>query len=85
LYGHETLSLALRERHRLKVFETRALRRIHVFGPKRDEVIGGWRKQHNEDLHNIYSSPSVIRMIKSMRMRWPWYVARMGEKRTHIG
>jgi hypothetical protein len=62
--------------HRLRVFENRVLRRI--FGPKRDEVTGGWRKLHNEELHNLYSSPSIIRMIKSRRM----HVARMGEKKN---
>jgi hypothetical protein len=56
------------------------LRRI--FGPKRDEVTGGWRKLHNEELHNLYSSPSIIRMIKSGRMRWAGHVARMGEKKN---
>jgi hypothetical protein len=66
LYGCETWSLTLREEHRLRVFENRVLRRI--FGPKRDEVAGGWRKLHNEELHNVYSSPSIIRMIKSRRM-----------------
>jgi hypothetical protein len=58
--------------HKLRVFENRVLRRI--FGPKRDGVTGGWRKLHNEDLHNLYSSPSVIRIIKSKRMRWAEYV-----------
>jgi hypothetical protein len=58
------------------VFENRVLRRI--FGPKRDEVKGGWRKLHNEELHNLYCSPSVIRMIKSRRMRWTGHVARNG-------
>jgi hypothetical protein len=67
LYGRGTWSLTLREEHRLRVFENRVLRRI--FGPKRDEVTGGWRKRHNEELHNLYSSPSIIRMIKSRRMR----------------
>jgi hypothetical protein len=62
------------------VFENRVLRRM--FGPKRDEVIGGWRKLHSEELHNLYCSPSIIRIIKSRRMRWAGYVARMGEKRT---
>jgi transcription termination factor 2 len=62
------------------VFENRVLRRI--FGPKRDEVTGGWRKLHNEELHKLYSSPSIIRMIKSRRMRWAGHVARMGEKRN---
>jgi hypothetical protein len=68
LYGCETWSLTLREEHRLRVFEKRVLRR--TFGPERDEVTGGWRKLHNEELHNLYSSPSIIRMIKSRRMRW---------------
>jgi hypothetical protein len=72
--------LTLREEHRLRVFENRVLRRM--FGPKRDEVTGGWRKLHNEELHNLYSSPSIIRMIKSRRMRWIGHVARMGEKRN---
>jgi hypothetical protein len=62
------------------VFENRVLRRI--FGPKRDGVTGGWRKLHNEELHNMYFSPSIIRMIKSRRIRWAEYVARMGEKRN---
>jgi hypothetical protein len=57
------VSLTLREEHRLRVFENRLLRRI--FGPKRDEVTGGWRKLHNEELHNLYASPSIIRIIKS--------------------
>jgi hypothetical protein len=73
-------SLTLREKHRLKVFENRVLKRI--FGLKKDEVTGGWRKLHNEELHNLYSSPSIIRMIKSRRMRWAGHVARMGEKRN---
>jgi hypothetical protein len=62
------------------VFENRVLRGI--FGPKRDEVIGGWRKLRNEELHNLHCSPSIIRMIKSRRMRWAGHVARMGEKRS---
>jgi hypothetical protein len=68
LYGCETWSLTLREEHRLRVFENRVLRRI--FGPKRDEVTGDWRKLHNEELRRLYSSPSIIRMIKSRRMIW---------------
>jgi hypothetical protein len=64
------------------VFESRVLRRI--FGPKRDEVTGGWRKLHNEELHNLYSSPSIIRMLKSRRIRWATHVARMGIN-MHIG
>jgi hypothetical protein len=62
------------------VFENRVLRRI--FGPKMDEVTGEWRKLHNEDVHNLYSLPSIIRIIKSRRMRWAGHVARMGEKRN---
>jgi hypothetical protein len=65
------------------VFENRVLRRI--FGPKRDEVTGGWRKLHNEELHNLYSSPVVIRMIKSRRMRWAGHAARMGRSGMNIG
>jgi hypothetical protein len=61
LYGCETWSLTLREEHRLRVFENRVLRR--TFGPKRDEVTGGRRKLHNEELHNLYSSPNIIRII----------------------
>jgi hypothetical protein len=62
------------------VFENRVLRRI--FGPKRDGVTGGWRKLDNEELHNLYSSPSIIRIIKSRRMKWKGHVARMGENRN---
>jgi hypothetical protein len=62
---------------RVTVFENKVLRRI--FGPKGDEVTRGWRKLHNEKLHNLYYSPSIIRMIKSRRMRWAGYVARMDE------
>jgi hypothetical protein len=65
------------------VFENRVLRRI--FRPKRDEVTGGWRKLHNEELHDLYSSPSIIRIIKWMRMRWTWHIARMVRRRTRIG
>jgi hypothetical protein len=61
------------------VFENRVLRRI--FGPKRDGVTGEWRKLHNEELHNLYSSPDIIRQVKSKRMRWVGHVARMGEER----
>jgi hypothetical protein len=64
----------------VRVFENRVLRRI--FGPKRDEVTGGWRKLHNEELHNLYSSPSIIKMIKSRRMRWAGHVAPMGDERN---
>jgi hypothetical protein len=68
LYGCETWSLTLREEHRLKVFENKVLRRI--FEPKRDEVVGGWRKLHNEELHDLYSSRSLIRIMKSRGIRW---------------
>jgi hypothetical protein len=78
-----TWSLTLREEYRLRVFENRVLRRI--FGPKRDKVTGGWRKLHNEELHGLYSSPSIIRIIKSRRMRWVGHIARMGEKRNTYG
>jgi hypothetical protein len=61
--------------HRLRVFENRVLRRI--FGPKRDEVMGEWRKSHNEELRDLYSSPSIIRIIKLRRMRWAGHVARI--------
>jgi hypothetical protein len=79
LYGCEIWPLTLREEHTLRVFENRVLRRI--FGPKRDEVTGEWRKLHNEELHNLYSCPDIIRQVKSFRMRWAWHVARMGEER----
>jgi hypothetical protein len=79
LHGCETWSLTLREEHRLRVFENRVLRII--FAPKRDEVTGGRRQLHNEELHNLYSSPSIIAIMKS-RMRWAGHVARMGEKRN---
>jgi hypothetical protein len=80
LYGCETTSLTLREEHSLRVFENRVLMRI--FGPKRDEVTGKWRKLHSGELHNLYSSPDIIRQMKSRRMRWAGHVARMGEGRN---
>jgi hypothetical protein len=80
LYGCETWSLTLREKHRLRVFENKVLRRI--FGPKRDEVTREWRKLHNEVLRDSYSLPSIIILIKSRRMRWAGHVARMGEMRN---
>jgi hypothetical protein len=67
LYWCATWSLTLREEHRVRVFENRVLRRI--FGPKRDEVTGDWRKLHNGELHTLYSSPNIIRMMMSRRMR----------------
>jgi hypothetical protein len=69
----------LREERRLRVFEIRVLKRL--FGPKRDEVPGEWRKLHNEKLKDLYSSPSIVGVIKSKRMRWAGHVARMGEGR----
>jgi hypothetical protein len=80
LYGCEKWSLTVREEYKQRVFENRMLRRI--FGPKRDGVTEGWRKLHNEELHNLYSSSSIIRIIKSRRMRWAGHMARMGEKRN---
>jgi hypothetical protein len=68
LYGCEIWSRTLREEHRLGVFENRVLRRI--FGPKRDEVTGEWRKLHKEELHDLYSSPNIIRIMKARNMRW---------------
>jgi hypothetical protein len=72
----ETWSLTLREERRLRVFENSMLRRIS--GPKRDKVTGVWRKLHNEELHNLYSSSTIVRVIKSGRTRWAAHVARMG-------
>jgi hypothetical protein len=70
----------LREKHRLRVFDNRVLRRI--FGPKRDKVTGEWRKLHNEELNNLYSSTNIVRVIKSRRMRWAGHVARKGVSRV---
>jgi hypothetical protein len=72
LYGCGTWSLTLRQKHRLRVLENRVLRRI--FGPKRDEVTVGWRRLHNEELHRLYSSPSLIKIIESRRTRWAGHV-----------
>jgi len=77
LYGCETRSLTLREERRLRVSENRVLKRI--FGPKRYEVTGEWRKLHNEELNDVYSSSYIVRVTKSRRIRWTGNVARMGE------
>jgi hypothetical protein len=78
LCGCEIWSLTLREEHRLRVFENRVLRRI--FGPKREED-GSWRNLHNDEFHSLYSSPNIVRVIRSRRMRWAGHMARMGEGR----
>jgi hypothetical protein len=82
LYGHEIWSLTSKEEHRLKVFERKVLGRI--FGPKRVEETGDWRRFHSEELHNLYSSPSIIRMLKSRRMRRAGNASLMG-RRYDIG
>jgi len=69
----------LREERRLRVFENRVF--SIIFGLKRDEVTGDWRKLHNEELNDLYCSPNIVRVIKSRRMRWAWHVARLGERR----
>ena len=79
LYGCETWSLTLRKECRLRVSENRVLRKI--FGPRRDEVTGEWRKLHNEELNDQYSSPNIVRVIKSRRMKWAGHVAGMGKRR----
>jgi hypothetical protein len=76
--GVKLVSLTLRKECRLRVFENRVLRRI--FGPKRYEVTGEWRRLHNEELHALYSSPNIIRVIKSRRLMWAGHVACMGER-----
>jgi hypothetical protein len=82
LYGCETWSLTLGEENRLGVFENRVLRKI--FGPKREEE-GSWRKLNNDELHDLYSSPNIVRVIKSRRMRWAGHVAHSGREGVFIG
>jgi len=79
LYGCEAWSLTLREERKLREFENMVLRRI--YGPRRDEVTGEWRRLHNEELNDLYSSPNIVVVIKWKRMRWAGHVARMGEER----
>jgi len=79
LYGCETWLLTLREERKLKMFENMVLRRI--FGPRRDEVKGEWRRLCNKELNDLYSSPNIVRVIKSRRIRWAGHVVRMGEER----
>jgi len=83
LYGCETWSLTLRDEPRLRVFENRVLKRI--FGPKRDEVTGEWGKLYNEELFDLHSSPNIVRVIKSRRMRWAGHVGCMGESELYTG
>ena len=78
-YGCEAWSLTLREERKLRMFENMVLRKI--FGSRRDEVTGEWRRLHNEELNDLYSSPNIVGVIKSRRMRWAGNVARMGEER----
>jgi hypothetical protein len=80
LYGCKTLSLSLREEHRLRVLVNRALTKIFVL--EREDVAGGWRRLHNEELHNLYMSPNVIRVIKSTRIKWVGHVVNIGEVRN---
>ena len=82
-YGCETWSLTLREERRQRVFENRVLKRI--FGPRRDEVTGEWRKLQNEELKDLYYSPCIVRVIKSRRMRWAGHVAHMGRGKAYAG
>jgi hypothetical protein len=83
LHGYETLSLMAREERKLRMFENRVLRRI--FGPIKDEVTRGWRKLHNEELHNLCSSTHLIRVIKSKRIGWAGHVVHMARRGMHVG
>jgi hypothetical protein len=83
LYGCAIWSLTVREEQRLRVFENRVLRRI--FGPKRDEATGEWRRLHNKELNDLYSSLNIIRLIKSRRVEWAGHVAHIGKREVHTG
>jgi len=83
LYGCETWSMTLQEEKKLKMSENMMLRRI--FGSRRDEVMGEWRRLHNEELNNLYSSPNIVRVIKSRRMRRAGHVAHMSDERGCTG
>jgi len=83
LYGCEAWSLTLKEERKLRVYENMVLRRI--FGPRRDEITGEWRRLHNEELSDLYSSLNIVQAIKSRRIGWAGHVARMGEERGCIG
>jgi hypothetical protein len=83
LYGCETWSLTMRDERRPRVFENRVL--WIIFGPKRDEVTGEWRKLHNEEIHDLCSSPHIVRVIKSRIMRWAGHVVRMGKGEACTG
>jgi len=83
LYGCETWSLKLREEHRLRMFQNRALKEI--FRPKRDEVTGEWRKPHNEELSDLCSAPNIIQVIKSRGMKLASRIARMGREEVYTG
>ena len=82
-YGYETWSLTLRQERKLRVFENMVLRRI--YGSMSDGVRGEWKRLHNEELNDLYSSPNIVRVVKSRIMRWAGHVARVGEERGRIG
>jgi hypothetical protein len=83
LYGCETWSLTIGEESRLRFFENRELRKI--FGPNKDEITEEWRRLHNKELYALYSSPDIIHVIQSRRLRWAAHVARMGDRKQHTG
>jgi len=79
LYGCEIWSITLADEHKLRVLENKVLKKI--YGPKQGDMAGEWRRLHNKELHGLYDSPDVVRIMKSRRLRWAGHVARMGEKR----